>query len=485
MRLAESRVDKVVDDGDEDDQSDGVQVVKQIVGDTVELHDSRHGSQVVGHLVVCEPVQRKPEEDLTSVETTLDLVNPDVVNAVHPGRGSTAENTGLHTSPEVVTLQVSVGLGGVYRKAALTRKLEKREGLGGDGASGRAQTVELFAPEENKRSEEEKESREGEGKPESDVLLNVDHADTARERAKVDHHVEVQEDAGDCHLRVLDDTLAVLDGDDLGALLPDLLSKKGRDVRLETTNTDAEDDETDGKATHGAFGVVHDGRDRGNNEQSVTDDGEQDRPLDGGVTSKVSVGNVTTEKRHQVSPELVETNETGGSLLALTKTTCLRASSLAGGIETRLGHVLSSSPGSIRTRLLDEVDENGRRSVVRETLAEFDERNSHCLPADGTADAAKGLELFLSRFNAINAIVLLLDDATVLSGIGGSENALLVRGADNAGSPGLREGGEVCVHGLHLGGEVLRRQPRVVGQMAELEKVDKAVASNGAQCQDI
>lgn len=53
--LAKCGVEEVVDNGDEDDERDGVQVGDDVVGDTVTLHGGGLGGQVVVHLVVRKP----------------------------------------------------------------------------------------------------------------------------------------------------------------------------------------------------------------------------------------------------------------------------------------------------------------------------------------------------------------------------------------------------------------------------------------------
>lgn len=50
--FAERRVEEVVDDGDEDDEGDGVQVGDEVVGDAVALHGGGLRGEVVVHLVV-------------------------------------------------------------------------------------------------------------------------------------------------------------------------------------------------------------------------------------------------------------------------------------------------------------------------------------------------------------------------------------------------------------------------------------------------
>jgi hypothetical protein len=65
------------------------------------------GDEVIGHLVVGEPVERVPEKDLAGNDTTANLVDPGVVES-HPGRGRLAvgtESTGLDTLPETLVLE--------------------------------------------------------------------------------------------------------------------------------------------------------------------------------------------------------------------------------------------------------------------------------------------------------------------------------------------------------------------------------------------
>ena len=88
--LSESRVDQDIADGNQDDQSERVQVVHDIVGEAVEFHDGGLGDKIVVDLVVAEPPEREPNEDGAGVETTTDFIDPGVVEchpawAVRPG----------------------------------------------------------------------------------------------------------------------------------------------------------------------------------------------------------------------------------------------------------------------------------------------------------------------------------------------------------------------------------------------------------------
>ena len=62
---AKEWVNHMFEDGDEDDDRDGVQVLDQIVGSAVKRHSGSHGTVVAVNLGVAEPEDRKPQEDLT------------------------------------------------------------------------------------------------------------------------------------------------------------------------------------------------------------------------------------------------------------------------------------------------------------------------------------------------------------------------------------------------------------------------------------
>lgn len=81
--LAETGVQEVVDEGNHDDNGDGVQVLDNVVGDTVKLHGTSLDGQITSHLVVGQEEDGQEEEDLAGHETTADLVNPGIVVS-HP-----------------------------------------------------------------------------------------------------------------------------------------------------------------------------------------------------------------------------------------------------------------------------------------------------------------------------------------------------------------------------------------------------------------
>lgn len=64
----ETRVDNLVENRDEDDQDDRIDVVDNVVGDSVEEHSSGLGGQVGSDLVVDHPVEREEQEDGAGLE---------------------------------------------------------------------------------------------------------------------------------------------------------------------------------------------------------------------------------------------------------------------------------------------------------------------------------------------------------------------------------------------------------------------------------
>lgn len=280
--LAETGVEKVIDEGDHDDDGDGVEVLDNIVGDTVELQGGGLGGEVTGHLIVGEEEDREEEEDLAGHETTLNLVDPGVIVG-HPERALVNRDVG--------------GLGQIPVEseglALLLGEDKHAEELGQDGAGWRGKLVVLLVEEENNGGDEEEDGGDEEGQPEGVVLFNVDHGNLTTDGTDIDAEVEVEEDAGVCDGGVDDDTLAVLDLDShLGVLI--LLGDEGRDVCLEETGAGAENDETDDEGGKGTVGLDDDTRGRGGDEDDVADGGDGDGDVDGPETTHASISNPGT-----------------------------------------------------------------------------------------------------------------------------------------------------------------------------------------------
>jgi hypothetical protein len=88
----------------------------------------------------------------------------------------------------------------------------------------------VAAEEQDSRAAEVHHGGQEVGQPETDVFLRIHHADLAQDRANVDHHVEVQVDAGDGGRGINNHAVAVLEGLDVGDFFAVLLGDQGRDI---------------------------------------------------------------------------------------------------------------------------------------------------------------------------------------------------------------------------------------------------------------
>ena len=147
--------------------------------------------------------------------------------------------------------------GGVQRPATLHGQLPEPASLQIDGASGGHEVVFVAAEVQDRGAAHVHDGGEKVGQPEAHVALGIDHADLAQDGTNVDHHVEVQVNAGDGRNGIYNDALSRREGLDVRALLAILLGDEGRDVgsnlleligetawgnSLETTGTHTHDD---------------------------------------------------------------------------------------------------------------------------------------------------------------------------------------------------------------------------------------------------
>lgn len=279
VKFLHDRVDDAVEDGDEDENGNGVEVLHEIVGDAVPLHLSGLGDEVTGELVVNDPVDWVEAEDLAGNEGTLELVDKLVV----PGDGAAVAVLGL------------VGrLGGVH-VAAGNHDPESAEGIGDDGAGWRADDVGLASEDEGDGSNHEDAETEQVGGPEADVQLHV-RGGQQGERTDVDTGVEDHVDSLDGDGRVDDDTLASGQGRDGGHTALVLVSDQGSDIGLDTTGTDTDDDDRGNESTE-TSSVGERVVDRGSHEDDETGHVDEAEVQNGLVLSEVLVGNNGTEDR--------------------------------------------------------------------------------------------------------------------------------------------------------------------------------------------
>lgn len=391
--LSEAGVEDVIDDGDHEDDGDGVEVLDNIVGNTVELEGGGLGGQVSGHLVVGEEEDGEEEEDLAGHETTADFVDPGVIVGHPLGAVGDGDVGGLCELP--VELEAT---------ALLADEPEHLEELAEDGASGGRQLVVLLVDEENNGGREEEDGGDEEGQPEADVLLNVDHGDLTGEGAEVDTEVKVQEDTGVGHGRVDNDAHAIPDLDAHAGVLV-LFSEQGRDVGLEETGADAEGDEADDEGAKGGVGLDDDSGSGGGDEDNVGTGGDTDGEMESPETTDAGISNPSTgvelvkiyeqfgpwivdlpDKRHEIGKELVEERDGLSSLGTLSKST-----SLSIGIEG------STRVGTLRELLANIVGIQDRRTIVGETFAKLNKGNGVHGPLDLSRDTGQGAQLLVGR----------------------------------------------------------------------------------------
>lgn len=154
-QLAEAGVKKMINEGNHDDDGDGVQVLNDIIGNTVELHGGGLSGEVTSHLVVGQMEDGQVKEDLAGHQTTTDLIDPGIIIS-HPSRALINRNLrGLGMLPVEAE-----------ERAALADVEEHAQELGQDGASGRLELVLLLVESEDDGSNEEEDGGDEEGEPE-------------------------------------------------------------------------------------------------------------------------------------------------------------------------------------------------------------------------------------------------------------------------------------------------------------------------------
>lgn len=375
--LAKSRVEEEIEDGDEDDKGEGVEVGDDLVGQAIDVHGGSLRDKVVGDLVVSEPVEGEPEEDSAGLETTTNLVNPGIVKGHPLGLGLGRLLGGLGALPEVVSTHVLHELDGVGSPTALGGKGPKAHALGKNRAGGGSLDVVLGAKDKDGNAESKDDGRQGVGKPETNVLFGEGHTELTTKSTDIDEKVEVHEDTADGQDGVNNDTLAGFEGLDglLGAV--NLLGNQRADGALEPTRSYAHNDDGNDEASHGTILVVENGRKRRNDEENVTNHGNEDGDAYGLETTPAGIGKISTKNGHEVDPEGVEGSETSGGLLTL-----------AEGTRLVIGATGTSTAAS-RTRLLDEVLEDLNTTIVGETLCKLTESNGVSGPGELFGDTSQ------------------------------------------------------------------------------------------------
>ena len=137
-------------------------------------------------------------------------------------------------------------------------------------------------------------------------MLGVNHGERSSERTTVDEHVEVDVDSCCGNRRVDDFFLSALGHAHISLGVFVLLGNERRNVGLEAPGSNTHDDQTDGKDAKRRWWVDNDRRDGRDDENNVTDNGDDVGILNGQVAAPVLVSEIRSEKGSQIRPKLVD-----------------------------------------------------------------------------------------------------------------------------------------------------------------------------------
>ena len=243
------------------------------------LHLTSLGDKVGRELAVADPEDGVEDEDLAGTEGTLQLLDEVVV----PGN-----------SLGLAVLSAPRGLRGIDVTGD-NHHTNSLEGISDNGTLRRAVDVRLAAGDEDGNTDvEHAETQEVSG-PETLVLLHEGRSHE-RKSTDVDAPVEDHVDALVGDGRVDDNTLARLlrlDGHDAALVL---VGNEGRNIGLDTTCSETDDDNGDDVAGLASTGGLGFGKSRGpeNGETNPVEDAEDE---DGAVLSEVLISDDGSEDR--------------------------------------------------------------------------------------------------------------------------------------------------------------------------------------------
>ena len=125
----ESGVDDPIKDGDEDDDRDGIQVLNQIIGGSVQCHAGGNGTQVTIDLGVAQPEEGEPAKHLACLEGASDFTNELVVPGDLRRDCALLVGAGLGDIPETRPLEILPGSDGVCRNPGTSGHCEDTDAL--------------------------------------------------------------------------------------------------------------------------------------------------------------------------------------------------------------------------------------------------------------------------------------------------------------------------------------------------------------------
>ena len=169
-----------------------------------------------------------------------------------------------------------VGSNWVQVPAALGSFEEKLDGRSENATLGSAASVVFAAEEEDWECGAEADGGDEVREVETDVTLRIRHSELPSQGTDVDEKVEPVVDSGRGDSRVDNDAFSTLQGPDLHPLAGDLLSHERRDVGLETSGTDAHDDQTNNESGQRVMRMSNERRGGRSSEDDMANDSNDD-----------------------------------------------------------------------------------------------------------------------------------------------------------------------------------------------------------------
>lgn len=226
--------------------------------------------------------------------------------------------------------------------------------------------------------------------PVADEFGKISRGD-AEDSANVDKEIKPQHDTVDGLLRVDDDPLAVLVGDNVGLLVRALVDQGWGNVGLELRCADGEEVQGEGKGAKGIAGL-QDGRQGRNDHDDVGDTADGDTLADHPETTVFGIGEPAEEDGEPICQKLERLRHGRGHRGAPTERT--------GSVVT--ARICGAGTGSVhpdRKRGSDEVLVHLVAAVVRGSLGELDGAKPVGRGRHLAGDAAERRLLFLSGKN--------------------------------------------------------------------------------------
>lgn len=278
VEAAENGVDNHLQEWDEDDDGDGIEVLHEIVGDTMAIHLFSLGDKVTRELAVYHPIDRVEGKDLASDEGTFEFVNEVVI----PWQVGATTTVSL----------LPAGLGGI-QVAVNNHDPQGPEGVRDDRTLRRTNNVELPSHDKDNDTDNEHAQAEEISRPEADISFH-ERGGEQRQGANIDAAIEDHVDTLDSQSGVNDDTLTLCGGRYGQLLALVLIGNERSDVTLDTSSTHTDDQDRGDEASQTSVMLEGD-RDRSKDQDEQTNHVDKSENNNGLVFAQVLVSDDGTE----------------------------------------------------------------------------------------------------------------------------------------------------------------------------------------------